>query len=106
MTSYISWDLTEDFTLDEEGYEIGLGEYALIEKVWVDPEERGKGVGKKLVLDAIEEIRDMHPDLDIKLAALPFGEGAMEMDELVAYYERIGFSVENCDGEAVIMIYR
>lgn len=107
MDAYISWDITSDSSFDAEGNETHGADYALIEKVWVPVEMRGQGLGKKLIADAIAEIRAIHGDITIRLAALPFGEDPMDIDDLVAYYERMGFSVdENQDGcHAVLMTH-
>jgi GNAT superfamily N-acetyltransferase len=104
MQAYIGWDLNQEELFDEDGNEYAGEEYALIEKIFVPVEDRGQGVGAKLLAEAIEEIRAAHGSITIKLAALPFGEGAMDMVDLVAYYERCGFEVESTEGHAVVMV--
>ena len=103
MDAYVSWDLNEDLVFDSEGEEIGSEEYVLIEKLFVPPHQRRQGVARKLLREAIAEVRQQYHDLPIKIAALPFGDDQIDMDDLVAFYESEGFSVTNTDGHAVIM---
>lgn len=103
MNSFISYDLTEDDIYNDEGDVIGTDEYVLIEKLFVAVEDRRQGVGRKMLRDAIAEIRKEHGNITIKVAALPFGDDAIEMADLVAFYESEGFDVVDCNGDAVIM---
>lgn len=101
MNAYISWDVTEDDIYDDEGDVVGSDEYVLIEKIWVPAEQRGNGVGRKIMVEALEEIEKT--GLTCKVAALPF-DGGMEMADLVEWYESFGFSVEDASGDAVVMV--
>lgn len=101
--SYISWDLHADDVYDAEGDIIGKDEYVLIEKLYVTPSERRQGKGRAMLREALEEIAAQHPGMTIKVAALPFDDDAIEMQDLVGFYESEGFSIGNCDGPAVIM---
>lgn len=101
--AYVSWELCEDPIFDEEGDEIGSEEYVLIEKVFVPAHQRRQGVARKMLRNALADIKRHYPSLPIKVAALPFGPDPIEMDDLVAFYESEGFSVTNTDGHAVIM---
>ena len=103
MKAFISWGLTEEPIFNGDGEEIGSEEYVLIEKLFVPPRQRRQGIARKLLRDAIAEARQQCPNLPIKVAALPFGDDQIEMDDLVAFYESEGFSVTNTDGHAVIM---
>lgn len=102
MDAYVSWSLNE-YPVFDEGEEVGSEEYVLIEKLFVPSNQRRQGVARKLLREAIAEAKSKHPDLPIKIAALPFGEDQIDMSDLVAFYESEGFSVSNCDGHAVIM---
>jgi len=66
-------------------------EYALIEKVYVDPSERGQGAARNLLREALVEIQEKHPQLPIKLAASSL-EKATDLDRLVGFYESEGFT--------------
>lgn len=103
MNSFISYDLTADDIYNDEGDVIGTDEYVLIEKLFVAVEDRRQGVGRKMLRDAIAETRKEHGNITIKVAALPFGDDAIEMADLVAFYETEGFDVTDTAGDAVIM---
>ena len=100
--AYVSWNLETEVLFDEDGCEYDGEEYALIEKIWVPAEDRGQGKGRKMLEEAIEEIKATHGNITIKIAALPFDNG-MDMADLVAFYESVGFDVEDTSGHAVIM---
>ena len=100
--AYVSWDLETEVLFDEDGFEYDGDDYALIEKIWVPESDRGQGKGRKMLESAIEEIRAQHGKITIKIAALPFDNG-MEMNDLVSFYESVGFDVEDTSGHAVIM---
>ena len=51
-----------------------------LEHVWVEPREHGRGVGRALVLHALEEARRRH-DGNVELFADPYASG---------FYERLG----------------
>lgn len=78
--------------LDDEGEETNR-EYLLINKVEVKPKYRGKGVARKLLQYFIDSVKS---PATIKLAALP--QGGLDMDSLVAFYERMGFYVDDTQG--------
>ena len=100
--AYVSWDIETEVLFDEDGCEYDGDQYVLIEKIWVPESERGQGKGRKMLEQAIDDIRTQHGKITIKIAALPFDSG-MEMDDLVAFYESVGFDVEDTSGHAVIM---
>lgn len=100
---WLSWDINSDPFIDAEGVERYGPDYALIEKVFVPEGERGKGHGRALIRQSLKEIQESHPGIDIKLAADPFGENAMDMDDLVKFYESEGFDAVGDAGSAVIM---
>lgn len=101
--NFVSWDIAADPVFDAEGDEVGSDEYALIEKVYVCPTQRRQGLARKMLTDAIAEIKAAHSGMPIRIAALPFGDEAIEMADLVDFYESIGFDVVNTAGHAVIL---
>lgn len=103
MDTFISWSLTSDDIYDDEGDVVGSEEYALIEKLYVNVADRGQGVGRELLVSTLADIAQQYPGVCIKVAALPFGEDAIDMTDLVAFYESVGFDVEDTNGPAVIM---
>ncbi len=101
--SYVSWDIENDPIFDEDGFESVGEDYALIEKIYVPEADRSNGVGRRILRESIHEIQQQHPDMPIKIAAYPFGDNALDMEDLVNFYESEGFDVVNTDGHAVIM---
>jgi predicted N-acetyltransferase YhbS len=79
-------DLHDVFVAEEEGAIVGM--CALedqrvrwhLEHVWVEPARHGRGVGRALVLHALEEARRRHGGV-VELFADPFASG---------FYERLG----------------
>jgi GNAT superfamily N-acetyltransferase len=102
MKSFISYEKNSDDVYDDEGEVVDTCDYTLITKIFVCPEDRRKGIARKMLLGAIEEIIASGENL-IKIAALPFGEDAIGMEDLCNFYESCGFSVENTEGSSVIM---
>jgi len=100
---YSSWSLDNDPIFDHEGNEFAGDDYARIDKLYVPAKERSSGVGRKLLRDTIQEIQQKHPNMPIKLAALPFGEKGLDMENLVKFYESEGFDIANIEGHAVVM---
>ena len=100
--AYVSWDLETEVLFDEDGCEYDGEQYAMIEKIWVPESDRGQGKGRKMLESAIADIKAEHGKITIKIAALPFDNG-MDMEDLVAFYESVGFDVEDTSGHAVIM---
>lgn len=104
MRAYQSWSLERDVFISDDGEEVRGEEYALIEKIFVPACERGRGMGTELLREAIAEIRAEHGSVVIKLAALPLDRDT-DLFQLVAWYEREGFSVDSTAGDAVVMTY-
>ena len=100
---YVSWDIENDPVFDEDGAESVGEDYALIEKIYVPEADRSSGVGRRILRESIHEIQQQHPDMPIKIAAYPFGDNTLDMEDLVNFYESEGFDVVNTDGHAVIM---
>lgn len=104
-----SWSLNRDQIWDPVEEDLIDGdEYILIDKIYVNPEYRNQGYGKKLLDEALAEIKAEHPRTPIKLVAMPdSGPDEIELEDLVKFYEKNGFSVDesaaNMDG--VVMDY-
>ena len=98
--NYVSWCLDNEISWSEDGDEIIGKEYAKIDLVWVCPEDRKKGIGRKILVEEIEKIKTIHPDMAIKLVVEPKDEDAMDYEQLVSFYESVGFSLDmevGCD---------
>lgn len=91
--SYIAWESLEE----ENCY--------LISFLWVRPEERRQGKGRKMLQEAIEEMKAEGKHDMIKLSADSENmdpENPIELSDLVEFYESEGFELEYA-GEVVIM---
>ena len=81
------------------------GEHIFIDLIYVEEEDRGKGVARKMMEELIEEaIEDGHTR--IKLLADP-QELGIKIDRLVAFYKSFGFEIvegEEADGEWMEMV--
>lgn len=91
--AYISWY----FNTDEGCY--------VIAHLWVPVEERGQGKARKMLQEAIEEIKAEGKASQIKLSADSESEdreNPIELADLVAFYESEGFDIEYA-GDVVIM---
>lgn len=91
--AYISWDAYEE----ENCY--------LIAHLWVPAAERGQGKGRQLLQQAIEEMRQEGKFSLIKLSADSESEdpeNAIDLADLVEFYESEGFDIEEA-GEVVVM---
>ena len=91
--AFISWEYNED----EDCY--------LIAHLWVPADQRGKGIGRNLLREAIDEMRQEGRASVIKLAADSESEdpeNPIDLADLVEFYESEGFGIEYA-GEIVAM---
>jgi predicted GNAT superfamily acetyltransferase len=104
-TSFVSWSINSDLIdINEDGEEIYSPDYVLIDKVFVPKKKRGKGEARKILAAELVKIAELHPEMTIKLAAYPT-EKCVDLDRLVKFYEKMGFSVDEDQAgcHAVIM---
>lgn len=100
---YVSYSDTVDTFFDEDCNEFEGTPYILIDKVYVYPEYRKQGFARKLLAEALAEVKDCGKE--IKLVALPLEE-SIGQDDLVAFYESMGFRPDDEPGcSGVIMSY-
>jgi hypothetical protein len=106
--NYIDYSISSDTIFDHEGNEFEGPEYHLIDKIYVQPNERGTGKASKMLKETIEKMQKTRPDLPIKVNALPFDKNSsppgLDMEELVRFYEKHGFDIENTEGNAVGLV--
>ena len=88
--SFISYDKHEDG-------------YFLIEKLYVNPSERGSSKGYDLLDEAIIAMSKEDPAADIKLAAM--ADENLSCSKLVNYYRFYGFDDEDSDGAPFVVMY-
>jgi GNAT superfamily N-acetyltransferase len=104
--SYSSWDVVDEPVFDNQGNEISSDRFALIEKLWVNPNERNKGIGKQLLNNSIADIQKSDPNIPIKLSASDALDKKTDLNRLVNFYEKEGFTMSNQEnGPNVIMEY-
>ena len=90
MKAFVSYDINCEEIYDEDG-EVSYGEdYWLISNVFVEPAFRGQGVARKMMVEAIAEMKAERPELKIKLVAIP-QDDETDIELLGAFYESLGF---------------
>ena len=89
--NYAAWEVTEDPIFDHEGNEIGFDPYVLINKVYVHPEDRNKGIATRMMNQAMSEIKQKHPNLPIRLFPIPLDKQT-DIERLGEFYEKFGFN--------------
>lgn len=65
---------------------------AVLDKVYLDPQNRGKGIGRDLMRIGLDDMAQNHPGMDVQLLAEPLDD-ATNLDDLVRLYESSGFSL-------------
>ena len=90
MKAFVSYDINCEEIYDEDG-EVTYGDdYWLISNVFVEPAFRGQGVARKLMTEAIAEMKAERQELKIKLVAIP-QDDETDIELLGAFYESLGF---------------
>ena len=90
MKAFVSYDINCEEIYDEDG-EVTCGDdYWLISNVFVEPAFRGQGVARKMMVEAIAEMKAERPELKIKLVAIP-QDDETDIELLGAFYESLGF---------------
>ena len=101
--AFVSWSVDTEVIYDDEGEESDGEDYILIEKIEVPPEHRGRGIARSMLREELAAMQAEHPDMPIRLSALPTESDGIDMSDLVAFYESEGFDVISTDGPAVVM---
>lgn len=90
MKAYVSYDINCEEIYDEDG-EVSYGDdYWLISNVFVEKAFRGQGVARKMMIEAIAEMKAERPELKIKLVAIP-QDDETDIELLGSFYESLGF---------------
>ena len=88
--NYVSYSVQQEEIYDEEG-EVSYGDdYWLIEKVYVATEMRGQGIARKMMIEAIAEMRAERPELMIRLVCEAQDKDT-DQEMLAGFYESLGF---------------
>jgi len=64
----------------------------VLDHLYIDPQNRGKGIGKQILKIKMDELSKRYPGMELKLLAEPLGD-SIDTDNLVDYYESLGFTV-------------
>ena len=76
--------------------------YVRIDYIKVAPEERGQGIARKLLREAILEAKTYNLPIFMVASEL---EPETDLARLVNFYEDEGFSIYACIGDSVLMKY-
>lgn len=99
--AFCAYRIGTEIHFDEDGYEVEGDPYVLIEKLFVPAENRGNGIARRLLREAVAHARATHPGMAIRLVAEPL-DASTDMARLVDFYESEGFDVIEA-GEIVVM---
>ena len=94
MKTYISYGINCEEIYDEDSEVYYGDDYWLISNLFVEKAARGQGVARKLMLEAIAEMKAERPELKIKLVAIP-QDDETDIELLGAFYESLGFEAIN-----------
>lgn len=83
------YDLEEIPQQYHQHYQLPRGRWFWLSKVYVPPQMRGTGMGKKIVKEAQSKVP---PGAGILLKLDPFGDKPMSTDDLWLFYSSLGFS--------------
>jgi predicted GNAT family N-acyltransferase len=101
MKEYITYGVDSEETYDDEGELAAEVDYWLISKVYVPVDKRGNGIARKLMTDAIADMKKERPELDIKLWCEAQDEDT-DSDLLQGFYESLGFDATGNGAEMVL----
>lgn len=102
--SYCQAAIEQEMYFDEDDEE-QFYDYMLINHLYVADGQRRQGLGRKLLRACVKAINENF-DLALKLVALPDNEDIIDQDSLVEFYESEGFSPDDEQGGAgVVMVY-
>jgi len=68
--------------------------FILLDKLYIDPQNRGQGAARQVLKEGLQDMADRHPGMEVKLLAEPLDESTDQID-LVRLYESVGFDVDN-----------
>lgn len=100
-TAHCVYALEADYTFNHETEDFDTTYYVLIKKLFVARDHRRQGIGRALFRAAVDDAKKRFPRTALKLVVRPLCP-ELEIDDLVAFYESEGFSVEQAD-EIVVM---
>lgn len=94
--SYVEWDIISEEQPDTDDYQ-----YPIIAKVYTHPDERRQGIATQLIKETIDIIAKEWNLVYIVAEPL---ENNISTEDLVAFYEKMGFSVDEDKTEKSIVL--
>lgn len=80
----------------ESGWSTTGDPVVVLDKILIDPDLRQQGYGRRVLEQAIKDASEALPGGELKLLAEPLGgKGGIDSDDLIKFYESLGFSVDN-----------
>jgi hypothetical protein len=68
--------------------------FILLDKLYIDPQNRGQGAARQVLVEGLQEMAEQYPGMDVRLLAEPLDRSTNQSD-LVRLYESVGFEVDN-----------
>ena len=99
--AFISYSVNSEDQYNADGEVFDSADYWVIEKVFVPVEERGQGKARKMLIDAIAEMKTENSMLDIKLWCDPQDDDT-DSELLAAFYESVGFEATGNGAEMIL----
>jgi GNAT superfamily N-acetyltransferase len=85
------WPISGDEAI-EDGWNKTGDELVILDKIFLDTQNRGRGEGRKIVNQLIKDAAAEYPGREMGLLAEPLDEYT-DADQLVKFYESLGFDV-------------
>lgn len=101
MKNFISYNIEQEDIYNEEFDVIGVEEFWLINKIYVPVEMRGQGLARKMMEEAIADMRKENSSLPIKLWCEAQDEDT-DQELLAAFYESFGFEATGNEAEMIL----
>ena len=94
-----------DYWIDggQDAVERGFQEepFILLDKLYIDPQNRGQGAARKVLEEGLQDMAAEHPGMVVRLLAEPLDD-LTNSDDLVRLYESVGFDVDDYHGTSGI----
>jgi len=101
MKAYITYGVDSEETYNDEGELVAELDYWLISKVYVPVDQRGNGIARKMMTDAIADMKKENPELEIKLWCEAQDDDT-DSELLAAFYESFGFDATGNGAEMIL----
>ena len=68
--------------------------FILLDKLYIDPQNRGQGIARKVLQEGLNDMATQHPGMDVRLLAEPL-DRETNLSDLVRLYESVGFDIDD-----------